>query len=246
MPDLPIAHRPTRVKARRHGAVERKSARERGYTTRWDKARKVWLDHHPLCAVCEREGRVTAAGEVDHIIPHEGDQALFWDQTNWQSICRNHHIEKSAEESRSRKSSMLPSWMPRPTKPLILVCGPPGAGKTTYVRTHAKPVDLVLDLDDMAVAMGLPLEGRTDSQIGALVRERNRRLAAFCEGRTSHPRCWLIATAGKPDHREFWRGKGAKVVELHPGVHVCKERILQDATRPLSVRSRIAAVEAWR
>lgn len=24
---------------------------------------------------------------VDHIIPHRGDQKLFWDTTNWQSAC---------------------------------------------------------------------------------------------------------------------------------------------------------------
>lgn len=77
----------------------RGSARERGYTTRWDKARKTFLSHHPLCAECEREGRVTAATVVDHIIPHRGDQALFWDKSNWQPLCKPHHDAKTARET---------------------------------------------------------------------------------------------------------------------------------------------------
>ena len=28
---------------------------------------------------------------VDHIEPHKGDMALFWDQDNWQSGCQWHH-----------------------------------------------------------------------------------------------------------------------------------------------------------
>lgn len=28
-----------------------------------------------------------AATLVDHVIPHKGDQSLFWDKANWQSAC---------------------------------------------------------------------------------------------------------------------------------------------------------------
>jgi predicted kinase len=33
---------------------------------------------------------------------------------------------------------------------VVLVCGPPCAGKTTYVREHANPGDLIIDYDDLA------------------------------------------------------------------------------------------------
>jgi 5-methylcytosine-specific restriction protein A len=38
---------------------------------------------------CYDEGRTTAAYQVDHVVPHRGDQLLFWDRSNWQSLCRS-------------------------------------------------------------------------------------------------------------------------------------------------------------
>jgi 5-methylcytosine-specific restriction protein A len=32
---------------------------------------------------------------VDHIIPHRGDQYLFWDQENWQALCKDCHDRKT-------------------------------------------------------------------------------------------------------------------------------------------------------
>lgn len=74
----------------------RKSARERGYDTRWDKARKGYLFKHPLCAECLKKDIYTPATVVDHIIPHRGDKKLFWDSSNWQPLCKHHHDMKTA------------------------------------------------------------------------------------------------------------------------------------------------------
>lgn len=65
----------------------RGTAAERGYDARWRKAREQHLRAHPLCAECKRHGRITPARVVDHIVPHRGDQVLFWDESNWQSLC---------------------------------------------------------------------------------------------------------------------------------------------------------------
>jgi hypothetical protein len=68
-----------------------KTTAERGYDGRWQKARETFLNHHPLCAYCERDGRVTAATVVDHKTPHRGDQDLFWNRDNWQPLCASCH-----------------------------------------------------------------------------------------------------------------------------------------------------------
>ncbi len=67
-------------------------------TPAWRKARKSWLARYPLCADCGELGLVVAAREVDHIRPHRGDKALFWDRGNWQSLCKPCHSRKTARE----------------------------------------------------------------------------------------------------------------------------------------------------
>src|SRR5690606_35258772 len=37
----------------------RGTAHERGYSKKWQKARETYLQHHPLCVMCEEAGRVT-------------------------------------------------------------------------------------------------------------------------------------------------------------------------------------------
>lgn len=76
------------------------SAAQRGYGYKWQKAREGFLRSHPLCVMCQAEDRVTAATVVDHKIPHRGDQALFWDRGNWQSLCATHHSRDKQREER--------------------------------------------------------------------------------------------------------------------------------------------------
>lgn len=73
----------------------RGGADARGYDSRWRKARALFLKQHPLCAFCQAEGKVVPATVVDHIIPHRGDQRLFWDQTNWEPLCKGCHDRKT-------------------------------------------------------------------------------------------------------------------------------------------------------
>ena len=71
---------------------------DRGYNYEWRKASKLFLKQNPLCAICLKKGRLTAATVVDHIIPHRGDKALFWDKSNWQALCKPCHDDKTLSE----------------------------------------------------------------------------------------------------------------------------------------------------
>lgn len=75
-----------------------RSAGSRGYGTAWNRARKRYLETHPLCVECMKQGRYVKATDVDHIKPHRGDSVLFWDQSNWQSLCHRHHSIKTRNE----------------------------------------------------------------------------------------------------------------------------------------------------
>ena len=80
---------------------ETRSASSRGYGNTWQRARKQYLTAHPLCVKCMAEGRYVRATVVDHIVPHRGDKSLFWDQNNWQSLCKACHDKKTGlEDSR--------------------------------------------------------------------------------------------------------------------------------------------------
>lgn len=64
----------------------------------WVDGRAAYLAMHPLCVECKAEGVLAAAIIVDHIVPHRGDPGLFYDQTNWQPLCKHHHDVKTAAE----------------------------------------------------------------------------------------------------------------------------------------------------
>ncbi|MCB2007567.1 MAG: HNH endonuclease, partial [Rhodoferax sp.] len=115
----------------------------------------------PLCVHCEAQGRVVLATQRDHIIPlADGGPD---DDTNVQGLCVECHAVKSkAEAARGRnggvRAAVLPNFLPASTVPVVVVCGPPGSGKSTYAQDHASPSDLVIDVDVIAARLsGKPL-----------------------------------------------------------------------------------------
>ncbi len=83
--------------------TNRESSSKRGYGSRWQKARAAYLRKHPLCIEHSKLGQVVKATVVDHIKAHRGDMVLFWDSSNWQSLCKHCHdshkqrLEKSGQ-----------------------------------------------------------------------------------------------------------------------------------------------------
>ena len=82
------AHCRERTEARTYKGLNRGAGR-----FRW--MRSAFLMRNPICAICKRE----PAGVLDHVTPHKGDVALYWDQSNWQGLCVLCHGRKTADES---------------------------------------------------------------------------------------------------------------------------------------------------
>lgn len=88
----------------------RGSRHQRGYTSRWARYSHRRLARLPLCgqredgarygehSVCTQQGRLEPATCTDHIVPHHGDQGLFWQVANHQSLCTSCHSLKTAHE----------------------------------------------------------------------------------------------------------------------------------------------------
>ena len=102
--------------------LRRGSARERGYTSRWDKARTAYIRKHPFCVCCEAQGRIHPAQLVDHIEPHKGDMDKFWDAGNWQGLCEwcdknikrvieNRFLQGRAARNELKLDYRIPGWV---------------------------------------------------------------------------------------------------------------------------------------
>lgn len=68
-------------------------------TARWKRLRAEQLRAHPLCRMHGELGQVAAATVADHVKAHRGDEALFFDADNLQSLCKHcHDAHKQAQE----------------------------------------------------------------------------------------------------------------------------------------------------
>lgn len=234
----------------------RESAAKRGYDREWREASAAYLVEHPWCVYCLRRGKHTRARVVDHIDPHKGDPVKFWDIDNWQSLCKPcHDRDKQRDEKRgyvvgsdlggrpfdkahpwsADRGRRWPYSIPdgvRPSGiPVHLVCGAPGSGKTTFVRAHAAPGDLVIDFDDIRQSLGFQRYSPDRREIMAALVERSRiikSLADRCEGEA-----WLIAAAPTNDERAQWREALGDVTvhAIDTPSDECKRRIRSDPTR---------------
>jgi 5-methylcytosine-specific restriction protein A len=76
----------------------RPTSSQRGYDKRWRPLRDLFLSRNPLCVICRRQDRLTAATHVDHIIPHRMNDDLRLDWNNLQALCASCHSRKTATE----------------------------------------------------------------------------------------------------------------------------------------------------
>lgn len=89
----------------------KESRQSRGYGAEWQKIRKVALERdHYLCVPCRKQGLVTEAKQVDHILPKE--KGGTDDLENLQSICIPCHEEKTLRDvgHRPRPTIGLDGW----------------------------------------------------------------------------------------------------------------------------------------
>lgn len=83
---------------RKTHSADRENASQRGYGRRWQRARARYLRQNPLCVKCLENGQFVEASVVDHIKPHRGNAVLFWDEGNWQSLCKSCHDSKTFQK----------------------------------------------------------------------------------------------------------------------------------------------------
>ena len=73
-------------------------------TSRWQRLRwQVLTDAMFTCAMCRRLEGLSRNLVADHIRPHRGNDALFWDRENLQCLCRSCHDRDKQRLERTGK-----------------------------------------------------------------------------------------------------------------------------------------------
>jgi hypothetical protein len=112
------------------------------------------------CQVTKRYGRRVEATTVHHVFPREEFPEYQWEPWNLISISAHTHelLHNRVTGQLSNAGRALQMEVSQqqgiPLSRLILVCGLPGAGKTTYVQRHLGG-GLAYDLDYIAAAFRL-------------------------------------------------------------------------------------------
>ncbi|MCJ8138594.1 HNH endonuclease [Falsirhodobacter halotolerans] len=84
-------------------------------TARWQRLRERIIARDSaecqMCGCLTTSGRSgPSAAEVDHKVPHRGDDDLFWDATNLQCLCKRCHGSVKARQERGSRMQRSDGW----------------------------------------------------------------------------------------------------------------------------------------
>ncbi|MEV1020696.1 hypothetical protein [Streptomyces sp. NPDC050264] len=110
---------------------------------------------------------------------------------------------------------------------LYVVTGPPTAGKSSWIDAHAKPTDIVIDLDRITIALTGP--GAPHWNHGTVQQRvaQRARYAAIDEA-TQHldtVDVYLIHTMPSPKARAKYQRLDARIIVVDPGESIVMARI---------------------
>lgn len=208
----------------------------------WVRASKTHRVKEPYCRECVKKGRITFGHLVDHIIPLKLAPNLKLTESNHQTLCHSCHNKKRAAEQRMYQDREI-------TQPLVtIVYGPPGSGKTTYVKNNMKPGELVVDYDALFAAVSLmPFHNKPASLHDAVSSLRQQLVHYLVFAGSVRPRAWLVSTTVSSEERIFFRNVFGNVrfVVLETDAALCKERIINNAARDSERGELLEVIEEW-
>lgn len=223
--------------------MARLSASKRGYDHKWrEQIRPAALAREPLCRFCKANGRVVRAAEVDHI---DGDSRNNRPD-NLRSLCKPCHSARTArDQSFGGTGSRFPKGLKSAGAQVILVAGPPLAGKSTFMREEAGPGDVIVDWDSVAHAtFRKPVAALTPDRYPALIMSRQRILIEALTRQSGV--IYLEDRAPLLWQRRHWAIElGARSVVLETPPEVCTGRAIAGMPPDAARRAEEAASQWW-
>lgn len=170
-----------------------------------------------MCHLCRGGG----ADSPDHLRPRSQ-----WGSDDIANLRPSHRVC-----NRLRGDGPAPGWEPK----VIVVTGPPGAGKSAYVAVHAQPGHVKIDLDDLVAA--LTVAG--DSHDAARIVAAAARGAAVRAALRLPPSATVWIVHGQPTEQQLttYRNASARIVTVDPGADVTAARLTgRPAARAVAAR----------
>jgi hypothetical protein len=135
----------------------------------------------------------------------------------------------------------------RAKTPATLVCGPPGSGKSTYVKNNKGPDDLVIDVDEMFRALSLSaLHEKPECLLPFVLAARDAVLALLARGFLGPPHAWVVMCGENNEARaELAASLGAAVVVLPVPVGECRRRMTSQGRPDWHIREMVDVGVRW-
>jgi 5-methylcytosine-specific restriction protein A len=155
------------------------------------------------------------------------------------------HPANLPREAFRRFGFSIPHHLRASAIPVVLVCGPPASGKTTWVNARKKSEDTVISLDDCKVAVG----GRLWDTDRRILRRAMAYRDSMLRGLVLKTKGRAFVVIGGPtqDERDAWcRALGTSdVVVMDTPADVCIARLHADPARAHAVEDLSNGVKRW-
>lgn len=144
-----------------------------------------------------------------------------------------------------RRGFSIPDGIRRSAVPVHLVCGPPGAGKSSFVEARRTAADIVIDLDEIKERLGYSRYA-DDPQVWRRAYEERARMLHRLASRPAG-RAWLVVTAAQEAERRAWVAALGNVTvhAIETPAEECKRRIRADPARKGHEDKLCAAVDRY-
>lgn len=196
-----------------------------------------------LCERCHQH----AGEELHHIEMINPDNinnpGITLNRDNVTLLCRQCHFEvhrelilqsfqaKARQHILNEKGYYFDEEGQMKMQEVVIVAGPPGAGKTTYVEEHRASTDLIIDLDRIAEAIGRDGRDGSNNLLDQALGIRDYLYEQVEQHKVDCMTVWIIAgLPTKKERAELVKRLNAKLVLLDVDKATCEDRIKRDQT----------------